>query len=51
MWEINFKNEKSKKSDQENEEDDTYGSKIEQRVIQQDSGPKGGNLSRNKKKG
>ena len=41
---------KAKKSDQENEEDDSYGSKIEQRVIQRDSGPKGGNLSRNKRK-
>ena len=42
MAEVNLKNVQSEKSDQDNEEDGSHGSKIEQRVIQRDSSPKRG---------
>ena len=40
MAEVNLKNVQCKRSDQENEEDGSHGSKIEQRAIQQDSSPR-----------
>ena len=46
MAEVNFKNVQSKRSNQENEEDDSHGSEIEQKVIQRDFSPKGANLAR-----
>ena len=49
MAEVNLKNIQCKRTDQENEEDGSHGSKIEQRVIQWDSSPKKGK-SRKKRK-
>ena len=49
MAEVNLNNVQCERTDQENEEDGSHGSKIEQRVIQRDSSPKGANLSRNKR--
>ena len=46
MAEVNLKNVQSKRSNQENEEDDSHGSEIEQKVIQRDFSPKGANLAR-----
>ena len=42
MAEVYIKNVKSERSDQENEEDGSHGSKIEQGVVQRDSSPKWG---------
>ena len=42
MAEVNLRNVQCERSDQDNEEDGSHGSKIEQRVIQRDSSPKRG---------
>ena len=42
MAEVNLKNVQCEESDQDNEEDGSHGSQIEQRVIQRDSSPKRG---------
>ena len=42
MAEVNLKNVQCERSDQDNEEDGSHGSKIEQRVIQRDSSAKRG---------
>ena len=42
MAEVNLQNVQCEKSDQDNEEDGSHGSKIEQRVIQRDFSPKRG---------
>ena len=51
MTEANLKNVQGERSDQENEEDGSHGSKIKQRVIQRDSSLKGANLSRKERQG
>ena len=45
----NFKDVQCKKSDQDNEEDGSHSSKIEQRVIQRDCSPKSGKYLKKKK--
>ena len=42
MAEVNLKNLQYERSDQDNEEDDSHGLKIDPRAIQQDSSPKRG---------
>ena len=42
MAEVNLKNVQCEERDQDNEEDGSHGSQIEQRVIQRDSSPKRG---------
>ena len=49
MAEVNLKNVQCERSDQENEEDGSYSSKIEQRAIQRDSSPKRGKSLKKRK--
>ena len=49
MAEVNLKNVQCERSDQENEDDGSHGSKIEQRVIQQDSIAKRGKSLKKRK--
>ena len=49
MAEVDLKNVQCEKSDQDNEEDGSHGSKIEQRVIQRDSSPKRGKSLKKRK--
>ena len=49
MAEVNLNNVQCERSDQENEEDGSHGSKIEQRVIQRDSSPKRGKSLKKRK--
>ena len=46
---VNLRSVQCERSNQENEEDGSYGSKIEERVIQQDSRPKRGKPLKNRK--
>ena len=46
MVEVNLTNVQSKRSNQENDEDGSHGSKKEQKVIQRDSSPKKGQNQR-----
>ena len=49
MAEVNLRNVQCERSDQDNEEDGSHGSKIEQRVIQRDSSPKRGKSLKKRK--
>ena len=49
MAEVNIKNVHCEKSDQENEQDGSHSSKIEQRVFQRNSGPKRGKSLKKRK--